>query len=82
MHNPTLEGTATGQHTTANPQRRECGATVELTARRGTEARSALVELTEEESALGMAKGSAAKGFSGGGTERYGSGGHGAPEGC
>ena len=64
MHNPTLEGAETGQHTTACPQRRECGATVGLTARRSTAARSALVELTEEENALGMAKGSAAKGYS------------------
>ena len=62
MHNPTLEGAVAGQHTTADLQRREGGATVKLTARRSTAARSALVELPEEENALGMAKGSAAKG--------------------
>ena len=71
MHNQTLEGAVACQHTTADPQRRECGATVELIARRSTAARSALVELTEEENALGMAKGSAAKGCSFRGTERH-----------
>jgi hypothetical protein len=70
LHNPTLEGAEAAQHTTADPQRRACGATVELTARRSTAARSALVELTEEENALGMAKRSAAKVCSFGGTER------------